>query len=250
MLGKTLGAYRIESELGSGGMGRVWLAANEAGDRFAVKVIHPHLLESPGFFKRFLREAEIGKAVRHANVVRTFDVDALVVEGEQQNFIVMEFVEGQTLRDLLDELSKVPEKLCRHIGREVARGLAAIHEAGVVHRDLKPENVLITPDHVVKVMDLGVARLADEAIRLSQTGAFVGSVQYAAPEQFLGGGEEVDWRADLYALGLILYELSSGEHPYVADDVPELLMKVVEEQPRRLGERNPQLSPFFEEAVH
>ena len=87
----------------------------------------------------------------------------------------MEYVEGQTLRDLLEELERVPEELCRHIGREVAKGLAAIHEAGVVHRDLKPENVLITPDHVVKIMDLGVARLQDEAIRLSQTGAFVGS---------------------------------------------------------------------------
>jgi tetratricopeptide (TPR) repeat protein len=257
MLWKTLGAYRIESELGSGGMGTVYLAACaedvldlHAGDRVALKVIHPHLLTHRGFFKRFMREGEVGKAVRHPNVVRTYDVDALTVEGEQQNFLVMEYVEGQTLRALLDELERVPEELCRHIGREVAKGLAAIHEAGVVHRDLKPENVLITPDHVVKIMDLGVARLADEAIRLSQTGAFVGSPHYAAPEQFKRGGEDLDGRADLHALGLILYELSSGEHPYLADDIAEVLEKVLSDEPRRLAVLNPQLSPFFEEVVH
>jgi len=250
MQGKALGAYQIEEELGSGGMGTVWLARDEEGLRFAVKVIHSHLLESPGFFKRFLREAEIGKAVRHPNVVRCYDADARVVDGRQQNFLVMEYVEGQTLRALLEELDRVPEELCRHIGREVAKGLSAIHEAGVVHRDLKPENVLITPDHEVKIMDLGVARLADEAIRLSQSGAFVGSIHYAAPEQFKGGGADLDGRADLHALGLILYELSSGTHPYLADDVPQVLRRVLNDQPRRLGELNPQLSAFFEEVSH
>jgi len=245
-----LGTYRIRDELGSGGMGTVWLAEDGDGRPCAVKVIHSHLLEAPGFFKRFLREAEIGKAVRHPNVVRCYDVDALLVDGRQQNFLVMEFVEGQTLRRLLEELERVPEELCRHIGREVAKGLAAIHEAGVVHRDLKPENVLITPDHEVKVMDLGVARLADEAVRLSQTGAFVGSPHYAAPEQFRGGGDDLDGRADLHALGLILYELSSGQHPYLADDIPKVLQKLLNEKPRRLSQLNPQLSPFFEELVH
>ena len=182
MEGKRIGPYRLLAPLGRGGMGTVYraevqktVAGLSAGTVVALKVIHPHLLETEGFFKRFLREAEIGRQVEHENVVRTFDCDALLVDGQQQNFLVMEYVEGQTLRDLLDELERVPEELCRHIGREIAQGLAAIHAAGVVHRDLKPENVLITPDHVVKVMDLGVARLDDEAIRLSQAGAFVGS---------------------------------------------------------------------------
>ena len=102
--------------------------------------------------------------------MRTYDCDATDVDGAAAHFLVMEYVEGQTLRSLLDELERVPEELCRHIGCEVAKGLSAIHEAGVVHRDIKPENVLITEEHVVKVMDLGVARLQDEAIRLSQAG--------------------------------------------------------------------------------
>src|SRR5262245_60829272 len=255
MMGGTLGPYRLDRELGAGGMGKVWSARVEGrvpgldvGALVALKVVHPHLLEAPGFFKRFLREAEIGKAVVHENVVRTFDCDAVMSGGAQQNFLVMEYVEGQTLRALLKDLERVPEELCRHIGREVAKGLAAIHAAGVVHRDLKPENVLITKDHTVKVMDLGVARIADETPRLSSTGAFVGSVGYAAPEQF--GGKNVGPPADLHALGLILYELSCSQHPYRARDFQSAMRKVLEETPRRLGDVNPQISPYFEELVH
>jgi tetratricopeptide (TPR) repeat protein len=255
MMGGTLGPYRLDRELGAGGMGKVWAARVEGrvpgldvGAVVALKVVHPHLLETPGFFKRFLREAEIGKSVVHENVVRTYDCDAVRADGQDQHFLVMEYVEGQTLRGLLAELERVPEELCRHIGREVAKGLAAIHAAGVVHRDMKPENVLITKEHAVKVMDLGVARLADEQLRLSQSGAFIGSVEYAAPEQF--GGAGVDHRADLHALGLILYELSCAQHPYRADSFPAVMKKVREDVPRRLGDVNPQISPFFEEVVH
>jgi tetratricopeptide (TPR) repeat protein len=256
MLGSRLGPYRIDSELGAGGMGRVFAATAEErcvvpkGTRVALKVVHPHLLSEPGFFKRFLREAEISKAVVHGNVVRCYDADALSVEGRQHNFLVMEYVEGQTLRSLLEELERVPEELCRHIGREVSKGLSAVHEAGFVHRDLKPENVLITPDHEVKIMDLGVARLKDEVIRLSRSGAFVGSPLYASPEQFRGAGEDLDGRSDLFALGVILYELACGCHPHPGDDFVAVLGKVVKEEPRRLGEQNPQVSAFYEEVVH
>ena len=238
-------------------MGKVYAAVVDArvpglgvGTRVALKVVHSHLLETPGFFKRFLREGEIGKSVRHENVVATFDCDQLLVDGAHHSFLSMEYVEGQTLRELLDELERVPEELCRHIAREVCKGLSAIHAAGVIHRDMKPDNVLITEDHVVKVMDLGVARLQDEQLRLSQTGAFVGSIHYAAPECFQKGGADVDHRADLHALGLVLYELACGTNPYEADTVPAILKRVLHEEPRRLGDANPQLSAFFEEVVH
>ncbi len=257
MIGSRLGAYEILAELGSGGMGKVYqaqvakaAAGLDAGTAVALKVIHGHLLETEGFFKRFLREAQIGQDVQHENVVRCFDCDATLLDGASQHYLVMEYVEGQTLRDLLVELDRVPEELCRHIGREVAKGLAAIHAAGVVHRDLKPENVLITPDHVVKVMDLGVARLTDEAIRLSRTGTFLGSLEYAAPEQFTSAGGEPDGRADLHALGVVLYELSTGQHPYRDDQVSKVLRNILDVMPRKVGEVNPRLSPFFEEVVH
>jgi serine/threonine protein kinase/tetratricopeptide (TPR) repeat protein len=256
VIGSRISAYKILSELGSGGMGAVYLgqvveavAGLEEHAKVALKVIHPNLLGQPGFFKRFLREAQIGQEVHHENVVRTYDCDATIVDGNQHNFLVMEYVEGQTLRDLLTELEQVPEELCRHIGREVAKGLAAIHGAGVVHRDIKPENVLITDEHVVKVMDLGVARLQDEAIRLSQAGTFVGSLEYAAPEQFRSADGEADGRADLHSLGVVLYELATGQHPYRDEDASKVLRNILEKQPRKVGEVNPQLSPFFEEVV-
>jgi tetratricopeptide (TPR) repeat protein len=256
LTGRALGPYRLGAVLGAGGMGTVYRATVEsrapglaAGDVVAVKVVHPHLLHREGFFKRFLREAETGRRVRHANVVRTIDADAVPGDGGHVHFLVMEFVEGQTLRALLDEVGRIPEELCRHVGREAAKALAAIHAEGVVHRDLKPDNLLITGDDVIKLMDLGVAQLGDDALRVSQTGAFVGSVRYAAPEQFAGRRAKIDGRADLYALGLTLYELATGRHPFDGDDFHEVLRRQLHETPRPAGELNPQLSPFFEELL-
>ncbi len=222
------------------------------GEFVALKIVHPHLLAVPELLQRFQREGEAGMAVRHSNVVRTLRVETLAHEGGPVHLLVMEYVEGQTLRSLLDELEKVPERLCRHIGREVAKGLAAIHAAGIVHRDLKPENILITHDEVVKVMDLGVARLKDEALRLSQTGAFLGSIHYAAPEQFGGAWDEVDGRTDLHGLGLVLYELATGRHPYSEGNtpLPTVMHRALTEVPRRVVELNAQLSPFLDDMVH
>ncbi len=260
MIGELLGPYRIDAELGSGGMGQVYAATVvgrapglAVGDRVAIKLVHRHLLTADGFFRRFLREAEIGQSVRNANVVRTFDADMQSVNGDQRHFLVMEFVDGQTLRDLLRELGRVPEELCRHIATEIAKGLVGIHDAGVVHRDLKPENVLITPDHSVKIMDLGVARLMDEAVRLSRTGAFVGSFHYAAPEQFRDDAREIDGRADLFALGITLYELATGKHPFTAtaqSGMHTLIQNILNLEPPRAAITCPELSPFFEELVH
>ena len=244
MLGQTLGEHQIVSELGSGGMGTVYLAEGGTGP-VAIKVVHSHLLEVPGVLDRFRREAEVGKQVRNENVVRTLDVD----ERDGTHYLVMEYVEGQTLRSLLAEMETVPESLCRHIGTEISKGLAGIHAAGIIHRDLKPDNVLITDAHVVKVMDLGLARLRSEAARLSQAGTFAGSVLYAAPEQFTTGGDDLDGRADLYALGLLLYELSTGQHPFADEDIAAVMHSQLNQEPTRPGDLNPQLSPFLEEFV-
>jgi tetratricopeptide (TPR) repeat protein/energy-coupling factor transporter ATP-binding protein EcfA2 len=246
MIGSTIGPYRLDRELGAGGMGTVWAATAPDGAAVALKVIHPHLVADGDALARFRREAEVGVAIRHPNVVAT------LAHGESggRHWLALEYVEGQTLHALREELGTVPEELCRHVAHEIAAGLAAIHAAGIVHRDMKPENVLITKEHVVKVMDLGVARGAEDDARVTKTGAFVGSLQYAAPEQFTGGGKGLDGRADLHALGVLLYELASGANPFEDADWRVVFQRVLKDMPRRLGAVSPQVSPFFEELVH
>ncbi len=250
--GKKLGPYRLQTLLGVGGMGTVYLAQIEdpvrgltTGSSVAVKILHPHLLAHPGVFKRFLREAELGKRISHPSVVQTIDVDAIELEGQIAHFLITEYVEGQTLRSLKQELERVPEELCRHIGREIAHALVAIHGGGIIHRDLKPENVLITDSNTVKVMDLGVARLAEQKLRLSATGAFVGSLLYSAPEQLTG---EADAKTDLYSLGIVLFELATGKHPLALDDLAEGVFRMSPSFPTP-SEFGSQLSPFFEEVL-
>jgi len=249
-----IGGFRVLRELGSGGMGTVYLARTgpdvsglASGETVALKVIHPHLLAKPGFFRRFLREAELGRRVRHRNVVRALHADASLVDGTQVNFLVMEYVEGKTLRDLLRELGTVPEALLREIAQQVSAGLAAIHAAGIVHRDLKPENILITDDHKVRIMDLGVARITDESMILTQDGQFAGSLHYAAPEQFRKG--EVGLGADLYSLGVLLYELATGDNPFRLDEAAAVMNAHLNSVPPRANERNSGISPFLSEVL-
>ena len=251
----ALGPYRLEAELGSGGMGSVHRAkalagaAVPEGTTVAVKAIHPHLVGDAGFVRRFRREAEIGLHLRHENLVRTLDTGTSPGPLGDVHWLVLEYVEGRDLRALLEEGGPVPEGLVRHVGTEVARALAALHTAGVVHRDLKPENVLLAHDEVVKVTDLGVARPVDASGRLSETGAFVGSLQYAAPEQFRSTAAAPDPRTDLHALGLILYEMATGRHPYAAGDVAEALDRLREGRRRKPSDVNSRVTPFLEAVV-
>ncbi|MHC4937326.1 MAG: serine/threonine-protein kinase, partial [Planctomycetota bacterium] len=220
------------------------------GDLVALKIIHLHLMEGGRFRARLRREVEMGMSVRHPNVVRTHGYHVHTEGDEALHVICMEYVEGQTLRQFLEEEGRCDEPLCHHVGREIASGLAAIHEAEIIHRDVKPENVMITKDEVVKLMDLGMARLKDEAFRLSNPGDFVGTPLYSAPEQFLRGGEEVDGRADLYTLGLVLYELITGVHALGGGGAPGAVMRrQIRTAPPPPSRRNPQISPFFEELI-
>jgi tetratricopeptide (TPR) repeat protein len=256
MLGGRFGKYRILSELGSGGMATVYLGEAEpgapglpAGGRVAIKVVHPHLITKQSIFQRFLREFDVGRQVHHPNVVRTFDAGYHQAEGGPVHYIVMEYVEGQNLRELLEVMGWLPEHLCLHVAGEVTRGLRAIHDAGIIHRDLKPENVIITPDDVVKLMDLGIAFVKDESFRLSVTGQFVGSLLYSAPEQFHRRGAALDGRTDLYQLGVVLYELAAGAHPFGEDELPGLADRPTSEGGPRPSQKNPRISPYYDELV-
>jgi len=188
-----LGPYRLVEKLGAGGMGAVFRAVVDEntsglaeGDVVAIKVVHPHLAEQPQYRARSRREAEAGRRVEHANVVRTHDCGAYEMGGRSRDVLVMEYVEGKTLGDLVRDLGPLPEAMLRAVAIQAAEGLAAIHAAGVVHRDLKPDNLLVTADDQVRIMDLGVARLVEESLILTREGDFVGSFLYGAP----GGGPD------------------------------------------------------------
>ncbi|MHC4818465.1 MAG: serine/threonine-protein kinase, partial [Planctomycetota bacterium] len=241
-----LGPYRLVRKIGAGAMGTVWLAEEE-GRQVALKILHPHLSERRGFFKRFGREARAGRRVRHANVVRTLDSDLIFENNRASCVLVMEYVEGRTLRDLLRDLGTVPETLLREIARQVAAGLEAIHAEGLVHRDLKPDNVLITKDHQVRIMDLGIAKEREASTAITKEGQFAGSLLYAAPEQIRHG--DVGPAADLYALGVTLFELAAGKNPFRYDDAAAVMHAHLEDVAPPMGDVCPDVSAFFASVV-
>jgi len=235
-------------------MGRVYAATAlreapgvPADSRVALKVVHPHLLFEPGYVDRFLHEAEVGRRVRHPNVVRTFDADSIELDGETVQFLVMEFVEGRNLREILEDAGPASEPILREIALQAASGLAAIHEHKIVHRDLKPENILITAHHEVRIMDLGVARMLEATLTASSGAQFAGSMLYGAPEQFRG--DLVGPCADLYSLGATLYELASGINPFLRENFVSVMQAHLGDPPMALRHRNPDFSPFFSALV-
>jgi len=253
--GRSLGIYRVGPELGRGGMGTVYRAesseagvAGPAGSAVALKVFHPELVADQRAFERFRREAEVGRRIRHENVVRTHEIGAADLDGTTFHFMVMEVIEGRTLKALLAELGTVPESLLLPIAEQALLALEAIHELGVIHRDIKPENIVITPDHRVLLMDLGVARLQEHGKALTQTGEFVGSLPYAAPEQFTAP-DEVNARCDLYAFGIALYELATGKHPFDIADMSALLQQKLHTQVKPPRTLLPELDPFWDAVI-
>jgi serine/threonine-protein kinase len=222
MIPRTLGRYEIVSLVGEGGMGRVYKARDPMIDRLvAIKTLgvdlDPAQLEE--FKQRFFREARSAGRVSHPNVVTIYDVG----ESDGVAFIAMEYVEGRTLREQLDGGVRLGvDEACR-VAAQVASALAAAHKLGIVHRDVKPGNVMVAADGGVKLMDFGIARLPD-GMR-TRTGLLVGSPLYVAPERMLGW--EVDGRSDIFSLGVVLYEMLTGAHPFKRASVTEVLNAVV-----------------------
>jgi len=251
---EQLGNFRLESTLGSGGTGTVYLATlveaedyAPAGARVALKVLHPDRMESQTVVRRFLREADLGRTLDHPAVVRTHDLGRTQCGDTLYYYLVMEYVEGRTLRALIRQLNTLPEALVRDLAVQVASALAAVHSAHATHRDLKPGNILITPDYQVKLMDLGVAFLTQETSRLTRTGYFVGTILYAAPEQVRG--EPVGPASDLYSLGVVLYEAITGVQPFDASTAQGIIQRQLRHTPPKAGHLNPDLTPWIEEVI-
>jgi serine/threonine protein kinase len=216
-VGTLAGRYEVEQALGSGGMARVYLARDTVLQRpVAVKVLRAGLDEA--FRRRFVREARVAARLSHPNVVRVFDAGE--IDGEP--FIVMEYVPGETVADVLRRRGKVTPAEAVEIAAQACEGLHDVHEHGLVHRDVKPQNLLVRDDGCVKVADLGIARAA-ESTHLTLEGTILGTAQYLPPEQ--AAGDDVTAAADLYSVGVVLYELLTGRRPYEIASLAELARK-------------------------
>jgi serine/threonine protein kinase len=236
LIGQILaGRYRIDDLLGSGGMGSVYRAEHvHMRKAVAVKVLHREMTALPEIVARFEREAVASARIQHPNVAAATDFGKLE---DGSFYLVLEFVEGRSLRDLLDEQRSLAPARASDIARQIAGALAAAHAAQVVHRDLKPDNVMLVAREgvaeFVKVLDFGIAKVVAEEMRdqpvLTQYGSVFGTPEYMSPEQTLG--QPVDHRADLYALGILLYEMLAGRTPFADDDMMLVLTRQMTAEP-------------------
>jgi serine/threonine-protein kinase len=233
-LGKVLGeTYEISRVVGEGGMGRVYEARHLRlrERRFAVKVMHPEFARQPDVVARFQREAESASSIGHPNVVDVFDVHKTA---DGVPYMVGEFLEGEELGDYLHRVGPLDVSLAVTIARQVCRALAAAHAKGIVHRDMKPENVFLVlrdGSPVVKVIDFGISKAGTGNTHLTRTGMIMGTPSYMAPEQ--ARGENVDLRADVYAIGALLYHALTGKRPFDSEDPAATLTMVLTEEPPR-----------------
>ncbi|HWO89950.1 MAG TPA: response regulator, partial [Gemmatimonadales bacterium] len=236
--------YVIESVVGRGGMGTVYRARDEElGEVVALKVLRPEFVADEGALLRFKDEIRLTRRITHRNVVRTHDFGTW----HELGFLTMEYVAGLTLRDLIDTRGRLGAQSVLAIGPQLAESLDVAHRTGVIHRDIKPQNLLLDGEGVLKVMDFGVARLAERSAGLTQAGLIVGTPAYMSPEQLTG--EEVDARSDLYSVGAVLYECLTGRIPLEAPTVMALFAKVLSEEPVRPSKLVEGIPPALDELV-
>ena len=234
--------YELRSLLGDGGMGRVYLAADRmlGGELVALKILHPSLCSDPRYTQRFLREVQVTRRVTHPNVVRTYDIGTF----DGRVFFTMEYAEGKTLKEVLSASRVGPAEVC-DILQQICQGLSLIHAEGVVHRDLKPGNVILSPEGVVKLTDFGIARTGFSDI--TGHNEVVGSAAYMAPEAWLG--KQIDQRTDIYALGILCYELLTGTLPFDAESPPQMMCLHLQETPAPIRLKASAVPEWLEQIV-
>jgi len=249
MISQALSHYRVLEEIGAGGMGVLYRAHDERLDRdVAVKVLPPGTLTDETSRKRFRKEALLLSRLNHPNIETIHDFDTQ----DGVDFLVMEYIPGVTLDEQLAK-GALSEKEIARLGIQLADGLSAAHEQGVLHRDLKPGNLRVTPDGRLKILDFGLAKLlhppsetaATESLSETQAGA--GTLPYMAPEQLLG--EKVDARTDIYGLGAVLYEMATGRRPFPEIQKSRLTDAILHQNPHLPGALNHRISPGLERII-
>jgi predicted Ser/Thr protein kinase len=243
LAGRQVGNYVIQRELGRGGMGVVYLAQDVRLARtVAIKALSPVYSQSPSVRQRLLNEAKMVAALSHPGIATVYALEE--IDGEL--YMACEYVPGAPLRALV-ESGPLPIVDVIDIGLQLARALAEAHTKGIVHRDIKPENVIKTPSGVIKVLDFGLARAEYAQSGLTEPGTVVGTPAYLAPEQALG--QNTDFRTDIFALGLLLYELASGTNPFAAGSIPATIARIVDEDPPLLSDVQPGSVPELDRII-
>jgi len=247
MIRQTISHYKITGKLGEGGMGEVYKAEDtRLGRSVALKLLPAQMSQDPLALERFKREAQTASSLDHPNICMVYDVG----EHEGQPFLVMQYLEGLTLKELL---KKAPFKLNRilEIGSQIARGLMKAHDSKIIHRDIKPANIIITPDGLAKILDFGLAKLSsDQSTRIREKtspGKTMGTTLYMSPEQVRG--EEVDNRSDLFSLGVILYEMATGKLPYSGTTSGTVFEEILNNAPVEPSRLNPEIPPALERMI-
>src|ERR1700733_14515798 len=243
------GRYELGDILGFGGMSEVHLARDLRLHRdVAVKVLRADLARDPSFYLRFRREAQNAAALNHPAIVAVYDTGEAETPTGPLPYIVMEYVEGVTLRDIVHTDGPMEPKRAIEVIADACQALNFSHQHGIIHRDVKPANIMISKAGAVKVMDFGIARaLADSGNPMTQTAAVIGTAQYLSPEQ--ARGESVDARSDVYSLGCVLYEICTGEPPFVGDSPVAVAYQHVRQQPVAPSRRNSELSAALDAVV-
>ncbi len=236
MLGDVIGGrYELEEVVGAGGMSSVYKAHDQLLERdVALKVLHPHFGDDEEYVERFRREARAVAQLSHPNIVTVIDRG----EADGHQFIVFEYIRGENLKELVQRTGQLPVRRAVELAAAIADGLAFAHEHGIIHRDVKPQNVLLNGDGEPKVTDFGIARTLDVERGVTQTGTVLGTSNYLSPEQ--ANGEPVTPATDVYSLGVVLYELLTGEVPFRGDNVVAVALKHAQETPPSLLEHRPE----------
>ncbi|HEY4242235.1 MAG TPA: protein kinase [Kofleriaceae bacterium] len=248
LLGTTIGAYRVSRLLGIGGMGRVYKGVHPTiGSRVAIKVLSRECSDRRDLVERFFAEAKAVNLIRHESIVNVLDLATLP---DGRPYIIMEYLDGAPLASIIEAgatRGPLPLGGIARLAAEVLDALGAAHAKGIVHRDLKPDNIFVAPSGRPKVLDFGIAKLSDTSHSATRTGSLLGTPHYMSPEQ--AAGRPVDHRADIYAMGVILFECSTGQKPFLAESLFDLLRKHVEAPPPSPRAMRPDMPPELEHVI-
>ena len=237
------GRYRLERRIGSGGMADVWLAEDGSLNRqVAIKILADRYTQDEGFVERFRREATAAAGLNHPNIVAIYDRG----QAEGTYYIAMEYVDGPTLKEEISARAPLPEADAITYAQQALQALEFAHRRGVIHRDVKPHNMMITPEGMLKMTDFGIARAAN-TVEMTEVGSIVGTAQYLSPEQ--ARGQPVGPQSDIYSMGIVLYEMVTGELPFNGGSAVEIAMKQVNDPPPPPTRKNRLLSPALEQVI-